>query len=261
MNTYQEEWLHKGNFDLYEKFRRYLPCPENPYLADGIARRGIQEIEALDIGGGSGTSSLEIISFLNAREITVKKWEVVDVSREQLAAFKQKVAHLDSPHFSFAHYSWSEFALRKKYNFVLSLHSWYGINGWREEAKAKNTLRKFTEAISKDGLGVIVITAKDNVMATFSNQIRGGHYRATGNEICAKLSKLGIRFEQETANLPIPALLAAGELTCAAEAIYPFILGMADLSHIRKELTSYLSEWIAVHGEWFSAVDFIWIRK
>lgn len=260
MNTYQEEWLHKGNFDLYEEFRRHLPCPENPYLADGLARKGIQEMEALDIGGGSGVSSLEIISLLNARGITVKKWDVVDVSREQLAAFEQKVAHLDSPHFSFTHCSWSEFALRRKYNFVLSLHSWYGIDGWRKEAKA-NTLKKFVRAISKDGFGVIGISAKDDVMAAFSNKIRGEHYRATGDEICAALNKLGIGFEQETVHLPIPALLDAGELTCAAEGIYPFILGITDLSSVHKELISYLSKWIAVHGEWFSTVDFIWIRK
>ncbi len=261
MNTYQQEWLQKSNFDLYEEFRRYLPCLENSYLSDGLARRGIREIEALDIGGGSGASSLEIISLLETKGIAVKKWEVVDVSIEQLNVFKQKVAHLDSPHFSFAHCSWSEFALRKKYNFVLALHSWYGIDGWRKKPKTKNTLRKFTEAMSKDGLGVIVITAKDNVMAAISNQIRGDHYRATGDEICAELNKLGIGFERETANLPIPALLAAGELTCVAEAIYPFILGMVDLSNVRKELVGYLSKWISVHGEWFSAVDFIWIRK
>lgn len=257
MNSYQEKWGQNGIFELYENFRKALPRLEDSRLVDGIIARGIKKINnVLDVGGGSGDSSLEIISLLNDREIIIKEWEVMDVSVAQLVAFGQRVSGLATPCFSFTHCSWSDFVLEKDYSLVLSLHSWYGIG------LSGNSLVKFVRAISKDGLGVIVVVNHGNVLEDARKQIQGGEYRISGEEICREFCRLGIEFEWGTANLPIPALLDAnGSLTKAAEGIYPFIFNVVDLSNVREDLVSYLSKWIEVNGEWFSSVDFVWIKK
>lgn len=261
MSIYQSEWSGKGNFDLYAEFRRFKPMDEIPVIVEGVVSRGLREISALDIGGGSGSSSLPLISLLQNHGIEVLEWHVVDVSQEQISSFQDSVQDIIKPRFCFSLADWVEYPLAEEYNLILSLHSWYGVTQWKEEPWTTNSLAKVYQALKSGGIAVIVVSTCDNVLSWISNLIRDQHYRMSGNELCLALDRLGIGYEREKIDLPLPALLEEGELTTATYGIYRYILKMQDLSPIQNVLKERLTEWIEEHESWFSANDFIWLTK
>lgn len=258
MQKYKEKWVSKEQAALYKVFRSYVPVEtEITCIVQKIREKGLQRIDTLDIGAGEGSVALKIVSSLKEAGIAVLRWDALDVSEEHLSSFGAKVSNHIKPEFNFYLKGWNEFPLKKQYDFVLARHSWYGVEKWKEETREINSLMKLYEAIKKGGLGLIVLSPKDDVLFAIPNPFQGD---TTSEDVCEALERIGIEFYCERVARPLPALLEGGELTEPAYGIFKYILHTENISEIER-LKKCLTEWFSKHKKWVSKSDLIWINK
>lgn len=258
MREYQKKWMD-GQAVLYKTFRSYVPVTyEVKAIVNRIEQRGLQRIEALDIGAGEGSVALQIINSLQGLGVKVLQWDAVDVSKEQLGQFQAQTTDILKPKFRFYLQGWNELNPKRQYDFVLARHSWYGVSKWREEPKATNALTKLHRAIKKGGLGLIVLSPKDNVLFAMPNPFQGD---TTSKDVCKALKRIGIKFSCQRVERPLPVLLEKDELTEAAQGIFRYMLHTEDISEMTQQLKVCLAEWFSRHKKWVSESDLIWIEK
>lgn len=256
MREYQKKW-GEGQAVLYKPFRHYIPVQVWP-IVDRIKQKGLQRIEALDIGAGEGSVALQVIHSLQKAGVKVISWEAVDVSKEQLDSFKAKAKGISEPRFDFHLQAWNDFFPKRRYDFVLARHSWYGVTKWRKEPRETNALMKLYSAIKERGLGLIVLTTKNDVLFSVPNKFQGD---TTTEDVLEALERIKIKFHCLRVKRPLPNLLEGGELTEAGQGIFRYMLHTENISSRKAEIEDCLAKWFTGHGEWFSQSDFIWIEK
>ncbi len=87
-------------------------------------------------------------------------------------------------------------------NFVLSSHVWYYIKNWSGIEPSKNTLTKFHSAISKEGIGLIILHSEKSDRYTLlkhSHDITGNEEpERHGEQVIAELRSQNIKNHSET---------------------------------------------------------------
>lgn len=167
-NQYQQKWEENKLVELYDKFRKFIDSAEKEYIAQTIIEikkhfkaQKTKKIKILDIGAGAGHSTIPLLKKLS--EEFIIEYDYLDVSTNQKKEFikeikKQQLKNLLN---NFWISSWESFSEKTKYDLILSYHSWYGIENWKN--KKLNTLLKIKNYLGSKGIGIIVLNSKESI--------------------------------------------------------------------------------------------------
>jgi|GEM_PF-1990280 hypothetical protein len=167
-NSYQKTWKENQLVELYDKFRRFIDPAEKEYIKILISEiekhcraHKMDSIRILDIGAGAGHSTVPILASLS-KKFKIE-YDYLDVSSNQKQEFIKEVKDnkLQKILGDFWITSWEKFSGGKKYDLILSYHSWYGITDW--QSPRNNTLLKIKKYLTKNGMGAIVINSRNNI--------------------------------------------------------------------------------------------------
>ncbi|MEI6810616.1 MAG: class I SAM-dependent methyltransferase [Candidatus Nomurabacteria bacterium] len=209
--SYTELWAEKNLAKLYAGFRTVLNPGEvgiAAEVADIIENTNQlpQTVNMLDLGAGSGESTLRIVKKLSEKHNIV--YHGIDVSEEQRTSFRLKASGLpDNVDInSYQITSWENFT-PNKYDLIISYHSWYGITG-------DDSILKLRDSLTPNGSAYVLLSFNKS-LALLAMQ-HNGEKTYAADDFINDLNRLGVPFEEKEfgdASLNRDSFIKDGKLT------------------------------------------------
>jgi len=266
--------VFQNNPEFYKEFLSRLDECINNFIRI-ISSHVKQDIQSnnstyyiLDIGGGNGNSMLRLLKDLNSISKTPIKLDYLEPSQEMYALFKQSITEKGFENVlnnSFVE-KWEEHIPKRKYDFILSCESWFGIGNWSE------SLTKLYDSMKLGGTSCIVIESRNNDFIKFKRKFLPELYKdeniVYGELIFNVLDKLKIPYKVQTEvtqKLDISDLFPDenGEIPIKGRIFLSYLLrkNYDELdSNIKQRIKDYLLN--NYDNKMFILEnDFIWINK
>lgn len=237
---------HEGDkiIERYRKFRQIVPRNASQIATDILIDDINYHPKILDIGGGTGEAIIHIArELLREQNHCAFSIDYIDVSARQTSIFLENMhnegldKHIRKTKLS----AWESFQPQDKYNIILAIHSWYGIDNWQEDIP-DNALRKVKDYLEPNGKAYITIEQKGSLFNKVIEAVKGN--ATTGDDISDALKRLEIKHEKQSISdglYFIYNLLKNGQLTQAGKDTISYLLDM-DFEDLPAEKQAEITE-------------------
>lgn len=246
--NYTKNWTDEVMLEKYKKFKCVIGS-DNGQLISIVSNTPKRFIKILDIGGGNGEKFIQVAKTLieNGKDFSI---DYLDVSKQQLYGFlknmqreglTEKIRYVEL-------IPWQrETSLAtEKYDVVLAIHSWYGIDNWKENTP-NNTLKKVKDCLKEDGVAYIVVQRKGVLLESIIRSINPQGI-TTGEDISRALKKLEVKHKLEDFQgnkIRISELLKGEELIPIGKDVISYLLMIysnMDFNDLSKEQKARIVE-------------------
>lgn len=166
----------------------------------------------LDVGGGNGVRTLEIIRGLGCLHT-----DFLEPSKEASKNFVKSAKELGL-NFSVINSIFESFNPKKKYDFITSVHSWYYID--------LSSVKKLYKILNKDGVACIFLDSKNDTIKKIQDICESQLHKFSScnmEDITEVLDKYGINYEIHMDNRTLSGLLKKGQFTEKAKTIISLV--------------------------------------
>ncbi|MBI4170094.1 MAG: methyltransferase domain-containing protein [Candidatus Aenigmarchaeota archaeon] len=163
----------------------------------------------LDIGGGTGKRTVEIIKGLGCRHT-----DFLEPSKRASDEFVKLAKSHGVGNISIIRSSFEDFSRAKKYDFITSIHSWYYID--------LESLQKLYKMLAPSGIACIFIDSKDDTIKRMQDICEIVFLNKPSNnaeDICKYLEKRGIKYSVYNYDGVLSGLLKNNNFTQRARII------------------------------------------
>ena len=266
--------VFQENPEFYTEFiSRLEECVDNfiKIISSGI-KPHIQSSHSLynilDIGGGTGETIIKLLRAIRSVSNRSIRLDYLDSSQEMHTLFQQKIAEegLQGVLNETFVEKWEDHKSKRKYDFVLSCESWFGIGNWEK------SLTKLYDSLNQRGVSCLVIESEGNDFVKFKRrflpELYGDEQVVYGKLICDVLDKLKIPYKRQTEitqRLDISDVLPDenGEISNKGKLFISYLV-RKDYetlpSDVKQEIQDFLSSQYK-DKIFVLENDFIWINK
>lgn len=204
----------KEGQELLEDFNKEKASLEDPDgLIISLMKKTARPKKYLDIGGGTGTRTINII-----RNLKCEQTDFLEPSKKSAERFSEKARDSGIDNFSVINSRFEYFNLQRKYDFITSIHSWYYIE--------LSALWKLVNILDKNGRAFIFIDSKEDTIYQIQEICQREILNIETNafeDLTKQIDTLSAEYEIHEINENISGLLENGNLTNKTKTIISFL--------------------------------------
>lgn len=249
--------------ECIDNFIKIISSRIKPYIRSGNSRCYI-----LDIGGGTGETIIKLLRALSSFSNRPIKLDYLDPSQEMHTLFQRRISKegfQDNLNETFVE-KWEDHKQGKKYDFILSCESWFGIGDWEK------SLTKLYDSLTREGVACLIIESKNNDFVKFKKrffpELYGDEQVVYGKPICDVLDKLKIQYKRQTEitqRLNISDIIPnkKGEISDRGKLFLSYLV-RKDYNKLPSDLKQKIKNYLLSQYQdkvFVLENDFIWIEK